>query len=256
MEENKKGNNNIMLIIIIILLLIIIIGGAFGFIKYIELLNNKNDKPKEDTTNVFSSAINSETTINDNNISNTPSNVSTNTTNENAKKSTRENPLNINQWGLASKYVSGMLSKKYSNTSNVDVPVRITNVTRGNDAKKIVTDWINSISYYKYEEPKAYTEWIVFDYDVDLSNISFDDDTVGTAIKINSNVEGLESGSIIYNDIRYIVSTVDMSNTDYVKKPGVYHGKFASTIPVGCKDYLVKLGDSYSGAESYFRVEY
>ena len=88
-----------------------------------------------------------------------------------------------------------------------------------------------------------------------LSDLTFDKGTIGTDTKITSAVKGLDGNSVKYNDITYILSTRDISDSEYKKEAGVYKGKFVVTLPEGCTDYLVKLGDSYNGAESYFRVE-
>lgn len=244
-EENKKKNNtNIVLIIVISILVLIIIGGGIGaFFIFNNLKNDKADDKEVSTSEEVSNEEEKRTS--ENNVSS-----------EGAKASTKEQPLKLGEWGLASKHVSESLSKEYADIKNIDVPVRVMKVTRGEEATKIVKDWFNNQKLYRYEDPKAYTEWAVIDYQVDLSKVSFDEKTIGTAINVDSSVKGTNGGGIKYNGISYIVTTKDISNRDYVKEPGVYDCQFIVTLPQGCTDYLVKLGDSYNnGAESYFKCE-
>ena len=212
--------------------------------------SSKNTTSKNTTTNTTNKNTTSNTTS-----KNTTTNNTTNSSSVNTKESSISSPLKINEWGLASKYVSKYLSEEYSDTSYIDVPVRVTNVTRGEEAEKIIKEWCNNQTFYSYQEPKANTEWVVFDYEVDLSKVTFDQGTIGTDTKISSSVKGLDGNSVKYNDVTYILSTTDISGSEYKKQPGVYKGKFIVMLPIGCKDYLVKLGDSYNGAESFFRVE-
>ena len=281
----KKSNAGIIIAIIVGVLLLIsipiilFIFAVFTFIgksakteinKASEVYNSitnyyddyENNTTSYNTTNKNTTSKN--TTISNSTNKNTTTNTVTNTTNNssvinssnpNAKESTKDSPLKINEWGLAAKYVSKYLSEQYADTSYIDVPVRVTNVTRGEEAVTEIKAWCDTQSFYKYQDPKANTEWAVFDYEVDLSNVTFDEGTIGTDTKISSSVKGLDGGSIKYNDITYILSTTDISGNEYKKEPGVYKGKFIVMLPEGCTEYLVKLGDSYNGAESYFRIE-
>ena len=212
--------------------------------------NTTKNTTSKNALTINSNSVNKNTTTNNTTSKNTTSSSTTK-----AKESTVSSPLKINEWGLASKYVSKYLSEEYEDTSYVDVPVRVTKVTRGEEADKIVRDWCDKQTFYKYEEPKANTEWVVFDYEVDLSDLTFDKGTIGTDTKISSAIKGLDGNSVKYNDITYFLSTRDISDSEYKTKPGVYKCQFIVTLPEGCTDYLVKLGDSYNGAESYFRVE-
>ena len=195
----------------------------------------------------------------DKQLSNDDYNYSYNTTkntNTKGRASTYNAPLKINEWGLASKSISQGLSKVYKDIYYIDVPVRITKVTRGNEGDKIVREWCDTRYFYKYEAPKADTEWGVFDYEVDLSDVTFDAETIGTDIEISSDITGLDGNSLKYNNKTYnTLSTTDITEVEYKKQPGVYKGRFIVTLPIGCKDYLVQLGNLANGAGSYFRVE-
>ncbi len=263
-----QNKSNALMVIIIILVIIIAAGGTYAFMTINNLQNNNgnNQATVENVTageNVTSESGMTENTTNNSNETygnTTEENATTNevitdTSSEGAKASTLENPLKLGEWGLASKYVSKYLSEKYSNTDYTDVPVRVTKVTRGDEATKIVKDWCNGQSFYKYQDPKANTEWTVIDYEVDLSKLTFDEGTIGTSIDVSTAVKGLDGGSVKYNDITYILTTTNTSSREYAKKPGIYKGQFIVTLPQGCKDYVVVLGSKYNGTESYFKCE-
>ena len=242
-QNQKKGNNTLAIVLIVVLILLIFIGACiFIVFKTIvpKLTEIKNDLPD---TSIKS-------TDNDKKESNKKDNVSS----KDAKESSLESPLEIGKWGFASKYAGKYLSEEYADKTYIDVPVRVTKVTRGEKALSEVKKWAEEKNY-KYEEPKAYLEWAVVEYQVDLSNVKFDEGTIGTSIKIDSSLKGIDGGSVKYNDITYILSTRDASSSDYVKEPGVYDGKFITQLPEGCTDYFIVLGSKYNGAEAYFKGE-
>lgn len=249
-NDNKKKNNTntILIVVIVVLALIIIAGGIGAFFAFNNLKEENNVSASEETNKVEENTTKSEE-------NKTEKTVEENKSSEGAKVSTKEEPLKLGEWGLASKYVSEKLSEEYKDTKYTDVPVRVTKVTRGEEATSIVKKWFDNQKLYKYEDPKAYTEWAVIDYQVDLSKLTFDEGTIGTAKTVDSDVKGMDGLGIKYNDISYIVSTKDITDRDYVKEPGVYDCQFIVTIPQGCTDYLVKLGNSYNGSESFFKCE-
>ena len=279
----KPVNKNTGLIVgIIILILIIIGGGVYGFITINDLKKqneekdnqlssknvndalgslmdvfNKDDDKDDDDDEEDNKKPNTTKTENitkeDNDNKEDKSTTSSSSTD--AKASTKENPLKLGEWGLAAKYVSKNLSKDYEGKSYIDVPVRVTQVTRGAEAETKVKEWFNSQTLYKYQNPKETTEWAIVDYEVDLSKVSFDEGTIGTSTEVSSAVKGLDGLGIKYNGVSYILSTTNTTTKDYVKKPGVYKCQFIVTLPEGCTDYLVVLGNSHNGAESYFKCE-
>lgn len=255
MEEEKPKKNNTALIVIIVILILIILILCGGFATYFILNNFKNSNSEAILENVETkndvSTQNKSTTEDQEEKQSAQATESS----EGATASTLENPLGLGEWGLASKYVSKNLSATYADTKYVDVPVRVTKVTRGDEATTIVKKWFDNQTLYKYEDPTAYTEWAVIDYQVDLSTLTFDSDTLGTSTNVSSDVKGLDGLGIKYNGISYIISTKDISSRDYVKEPGVYNCQFIATLPTGCTDYVITLGNSYNGAESYFKCE-
>ena len=177
-----------------------------------------------------------------------------NVTSGEVKESTIENPLAFGEWGKAAKYVTKHLSAEYENTKYTDVPVRVTNVIRGEEATKIIKEWCDNQNLYKYEDPKTGMEWAVVEYQVDLSKLTFDKDAIGTTIQVDSGVKGTTGGGIKYNNMSYIVTTKDISSDDYVKEQGIYDGKFMVALPQGCNEYVIKFGNS-NGSEAFFKAE-
>ena len=253
-EENKKksNTNTALIIVIVVLALVIVVGGTGTFFMFNSLKSKKaNAEVAEQSENLIEEK-------NDNTSSeekSTTKEVKDDKSSEGAKAASREEPLKLGEWGLVSKRVSKNLSKEYEDNEYEDVPVRVTKITRGEEATEIVKNWFDNQRLYKYEDPKAYTEWAVVDYQVDLSKLTFDEGTIGTSKYVNSGVGGLNGGGVKYNDISYIVTTKDITGSDYAKEPGIYDCQFIVTLPEGCTDYLVKLGDSYNGTESYFKCE-
>lgn len=161
-------------------------------------------------------------------VENTTPQVNTNT----GKSSSKENPLNVGEWGIASKYMSG---------GYIDVPARVTKVTRGSSAAQEVKNYCNSgSSIYKYEDAKQGMEWAIIDYDVDLTKIE-----KSTTVRLDTKITGTGTNtSIKYKDVTYIVTTMNMTS-EYTKGK-VVNCKFAVQLPIGCTDYLIALGTSSS----------
>lgn len=215
--------------------------------------NNYTNNTSRNTSNTINNTSNTNNTVNNttnNNISNnTTTNNSTNKTSSSsvidAKQSTKENPLEKGTWGIASKYSTE--SKNYE-----DVYVKVTNIIRGEEAKKAVQDYINSKSYFKYEEPKEGLEWVVLDYDLDYA--SFAKSSLGANADVTSSIRGIgDHSSVVYNGTTYILSSRYIGSSDYVKTQTTT-GKIAFQMPIGCSDYVVELG-SYSGSKAYFKGE-
>lgn len=176
-----------------------------------------------------------------------------NTTPVNTKESTIENPLTFGEWGAVPKYVSSYLSAKYKETNYIDVPVSVTKVVRGDEAETIFKEWCDASSFYTYQEPKTNMEWAVVTYKVDLAGLTFDEGTIGTDYDIYSSIKGTDGGTLKYNDVTYILTTTDITSNEYVKEPKIYEGQFVVQLPVGCTDYIIKMGDEYNGKVSYFK---
>lgn len=252
-EPKKKSKAPIIIGIVLgVLALLAII--VIVFIVLVVLVFNKvNNEVVKNPTTVQKTPITntpSTNTPSSNKPSTTPSNEKIGT----LKDSSADEPLKINEWGKVSKYLSS--SKEYDTNRYNEVGVRVTKVTRGTEAETIVKNWFDSQKYYKYTEPKNTTEWVVIDYQVDLSKVTYDEGTIGNSIKVDSYIKGLDGKTLRYNDITYFISTKDISDSSYTKEPGVYNGQFIATIPEGCTDYLVVLGQTYSDrTAAYIKAE-
>ncbi len=259
---NKKQSKApiIILVVIIVLLLFgcLISGIAFLGIKFYNE-NIKNIVTENKVNSIVNDIRNSNTTNKNNTTRNTTSNtirnslanntVQNTTTNNiitgDAKTSTKEAPISKGEWGIASKYCTE--TKGYEN-----VRVKVTNFTRGEDAKKAVQDYINSgSSIYKYQEPKEGLEWLVIDYDVDFADYTMS--SVGANGDLSGKIEGLTSSSIKYNGVTYITSTIFIGPRDYVKTKNTT-GRLATQVPVGCSDYIVTFG-AYNETKAFFKGE-
>lgn len=167
----------------------------------------------------------------------TTGNQTTNPVSNVGKASTKANPLSLNDWGIASQYSSG---------SYIDIPTRVTKVTRGANAAKEVKAYCDSgSSIYKYSEPKQGMEWAVIDYDVDLTKVSND-----TSARLYSSVAGTgDNRNIKYNGTTYIVTTMGM--TSEYDKGKVVNSRFAVQLPIDCTDYIIVLG-SLDHTQAFF----
>ena len=259
--NQKKSKAPIIILVVIIVLLLfgcLISGIAFFGIKFYN--ENIKDIVTENKVNSIVNDIRNSNTTNKNNTTrNTTSNsirnslanntVQNTTTNNiitgDAKTSTKEAPISKGEWGIASKYSTE--TKGYEN-----VRVKVTNFTRGEDAKKAVQDYINSgSSIYKYQEPKEGLEWLVIDYDVDFADYTMS--SVGANGDLSGKIEGLTSSSIKYNGVTYITSTIFIGPRDYVKTKNTT-GRLATQVPVGCSDYIVTFG-AYNETKAFFKGE-
>lgn len=253
MNENKS--NTVMLIIVLILVSIntlcsiviaaLTIKNSFNWNNLdnkilesssVNVNSNQNDAPDTNIKENQNSTID-----NTDNSTNESEHVDTSS----AKVSSVEQPLGMNEWGLAGKYILG---------NYVDVPVRITKVTRGNNVEAGIKKWFDNQNVYKYKEPENGLEWAIVNYQVDFSNVNTNDFVTK---EINSEIKGIDSIGVKYNNRSYIVSTTYTSDRDAVKNSGTYEAQFITQLPTGCTDYLIGMGSSYEGAGSisYFKVE-
>lgn len=251
-------NNKISISLTTVIIIAVIIGALIlGIVSY-AIYNNFNKKPEIGNDKIGQSAVDSlqpgetsnnsdkqtSTNTNINNNANTTTTEKENSSNSSAstsatgKASSKQNPLSIGEWGIASKYVS---------SEYVDVPARVTNVTRGSSAAQELKEYLNnSSSIYKYEDAKENMEWAVIEYSIDLTKMEKD-----STAKLDTKITGIgDNNSIKYNGATYIVSTTNMTPNNYTKGE-IVSCKFAVQLPIGCTDYLIALGSS-SGTQAFF----
>ena len=165
MENNKK--TVMVLIVVVALLLGVVI--YFVYDKFIEGNNNSISEEfidYEQDENINDDNDKDNEIINNNDSNNNSENIN-NSQNTDilgaAKASSKQEPLSIGEWGIASKYVSG---------GYVDVPAKVINVTRGEPAAQELKEYLDSgSSIYAYSEPKNGMEWAVVEYSIDLTQM-------------------------------------------------------------------------------------
>lgn len=203
-------------------------------IQQSEIIVDKNDdKEENDNSSTVinnSDKVDEQATIIEKPVASTGANT--------AKKSSKTSPASFGEWTLASKYASG---------NYVDVPVKVTNITRGATASKEVKDYCeNGSSIYRYEDAKEGMEWAVIEYQVDLTKMEKD-----ISVRMDIDIKGTgDNTSVKYNGYTYILST--MSMTSGYAKGKIVTCKFATTLPIGCTDYLIQIG-SYSHTLAYIQ---
>lgn len=202
---------------------------------------NNNDDDEDITDNnsqIIDNSQNTSDKTEDEETTNSSKPNQTTTNSATGKPSSKQSPLAIGEWGISSRYLSG---------EYVDVPAKVTNVTRGSSAAQEVKQYLTSgSSIYKYEDAKEGMEWAVIEYSIDLTQVEKE-----TTAKLDTKVTGTgDNTSIKYNGMTYILSTVNMTPNKYTKG-SIETCKFAVQLPIGCTDYLIVLGSS-SGSQAFF----
>ena len=265
-EPKKKSNTGLIVTIVILAIIIVVLIGAGVFfltrnavedfakngLNDVEAIIDEGEEFVQDVEEEgFLNAIEDNYTSNGNNTLGTNT-VAENTTdpsasqtnegaNNSARESSLENPLQVGEWGIASKYNT-------ETSSDQNVNVRVTNIIRGDEAKEMAKEYMSrDYSIYKYEEPEAYLEWVVIEYDVDFA----DTYVPGASPNVEADITGPDGSSVKYNGITYITSTIEIGSRDYIKaKTG--SGKILTQIPIGCTDYIIQFG-RYNGTTAYFQ---
>ncbi len=258
-KEKKKSNTGL-IVTIIILAVILVIALCVG--AYFFVINKLKNAVDGNTLNDMVTALQegenylagAESILNDvegsnlndvfGGLANAVENSSTVESSSNAKTSSLENPLKVGEWGIASKYNT-------NTKSDQNVNVRVSNIIRGDEAKKMAQEYMNSdYSIYKYEEPEAYQEWLVVEYDVDFGD-TYVPGELGASPNVQGDVTGPDGSSVKYNGVSYINSVIEIGSRDYIKtKTG--SGKLLTQIPIGCTDYIIDFG-TYNGTHAYFQ---
>jgi len=265
-NNSAKKKSKAPIIIVVILIVVLLLGCIVSAIIFaaVNIFNKVENEVKNtyNSVNNYSNVQNSlnqaknslnelknktneiNSILNNSTNTNTNTNANTNTTNAptvtDAKTSTRENPLTKGTWGIAS---------KYSATAKEDeeVYVRVTNLVRGEEAKKAVESYVN-----KTYEPKDGYEWVVVDYDLDFAN--FTKSTSGADARVQVYIDGSgKTSSVVYNGKTYILTSSYIGSSSYVQTQTAT-GRVAFQMPIGCKDYVMRFG-SDSNKSAYFKGE-
>lgn len=268
-EPKKKSNTGLIVTIVILAIIIVVLIGAGVFfltrnavedfakngLNDVEAIIDEGEEFVQDVEEEgFLNAIEDNYTSNGNNTLGTNT-VAENTTspsasqtnegaNNSARESSLENPLQVGEWGIASKYNT-------ETSSDQNVNVRVTNIIRGDEAKEMAKEYMSrDYSIYKYEDPEAYLEWAVIEYDVDFAD-TYVPGELGASPNVEADITGPDGSSVEYNGITYITSTIEIGSRDYIKtKTG--SGKILTQLPIGCTDYIIQFG-RYNGTTAYFQ---
>lgn len=268
-EPKKKSNTGLIVTIVILAIIIVVLIGAGVFfltrnavedfakngLNDVEAIIDEGEEFVQDVEEEgFLNAIEDNYTSNGNNtlgtniVAENTTSPSASQTNEGANNSAREssleNPLQVGEWGIASKYNT-------ETSSDQNVNVRVTNIIRGDEAKEMAKEYMSrDYSIYKYEEPEAYLEWAVIEYDVDFAD-TYVPGELGASPNVEADITGPDGSSVEYNGITYITSTIEIGSRDYIKtKTG--SGKILTQLPIGCTDYIIQFG-RYNGTTAYFQ---
>ena len=269
-EQPKKKTNTGLIVTIVILAIVVValIGVGIFFLtrnaikdfaenglNEVEAIIDEGEEFIQDVEDEgFLNAVednytnNGNNTVETNTVAENTTDPSASQTNEGANNSAREssleNPLQVGEWGIASKYNT-------ETSSDQNVNVRVTNIIRGNEAKEMAKEYMSrDYSIYKYEDPEAYLEWVVIEYDVDFAD-TYVPGELGASPNVEADITGPDGSSVKYNGITYITSTIEIGSRDYIKaKTG--SGKILTQIPIGCTDYIIQFG-RYKGTTAYFQ---
>ena len=268
-EPKKKSNTGLIVTIVILAIIIVVLIGAGVFfltrnavedfakngLNDVEAIIDEGEEFVQDVEEEgFLNAIednytnNGNNTVETNTVAENTTDPSASQTNEGANNSAREssleNPLQVGEWGIASKYNT-------ETSSDQNVNVRVTNIIRGDEAKEMAKEYMSrDYSIYKYEDPEAYLEWVVIEYDVDFAD-TYVPGELGASPNVEADITGPDGSSVKYNGITYITSTIEIGSRDYIKaKTG--SGKILTQIPIGCTDYIIQFG-RYNGTTAYFQ---
>lgn len=150
-------------------------------------------------------------------------------------------PLECNVWGIAAKYCT-------KTQTYVNVPVRITNITRGEQAETLVKQFTSKSSVYSYQAAEKNVEWAVADYEICIDDFPVDEG--GTDNTITAFITGENGSEITVGDKLFSTSVIHISNGKY-EYDGILKGQLAYKIPQKNKNYVIVLGE-YEETQTFF----
>lgn len=193
----------------------------------------------------------SSTTKNEENKKDNDSDFEVKTKEINVKESSKENALELGEWGNASKAVTDNFASEYNKIGYIEVPTSVTKIIKGKDAENMVKKWYaEKRPNYTYDEPKEDMEWVVIEYKVDLSDVKIRENSDGIKIKLDCSLTGSKGGTSVNSGRRaYILSPYSMSDDVRAKVPGIYTGRIMVKLPLEFSDYTIQLGSSYDNTK-------
>lgn len=156
-------------------------------------------------------------------------------------KSSAAQPLDTDKWGVCGKYC--VKTSKYE-----DVPVKITEILRGENAKKEIKALIQKNIGYEYKDAEDGKEWVAVKYELWLDE--FPVDKAGTDKSVTAEITGSNGGTLTLGENKYYTTAVTLTDDEYVYG-GTVEGLVVFTLPEKLTDYTVVLGE-YNEARAYF----
>lgn len=153
-------------------------------------------------------------------------------------------PLEIDNWGSASKY-------NPSDNSYVSVPVKITNIVSGAFAEKEIRQFSAKNSSYTYTPPSENTEWIIAEYEFSLDG--FPVQKGGVAPDITAFITSPENEPITLDGKLWATSPINISEENYFFE-GTVQGKIAYQMLKGYKNYIIVLGE-WNETQAFFKIK-
>lgn len=156
-------------------------------------------------------------------------------------KSSINMPLALETWGSCGKYC-------VATDSYEAVPVRITEIVRGDEASAKIKTFMQENNGYDYTEPEDGKEWVVALYEINLNDFTVDE--AGTDKSVTVRVCGTDGGNLVLDDTEYYTTVLTLTDSTYVYI-GTAEGMAAFMLPKGLTDYTVVFGE-YNEQCAYF----
>ncbi len=174
---------------------------------------------------------------------------------------TAQTPVKIGEWALFSRKV------EYGYDGEPDtwceIPVRITSIIRGDEAKIIAERWDAEDEDYILNELDDKLEYAIINYEIDLSSLIFSGNKYSSGVNrsVDAEVVGLDGDTLTYDNILFYLDFVDAAHSaDEVKNNKTYESKIIGSLPKNATEYLIKIESDYHGSDdsgthhdAYFR---
>lgn len=157
------------------------------------------------------------------------------------EKSSANKPLDLGEWGVCGKYC--VKTSKYE-----DVPVKVTEILRGEDAEKEIKALAEKNISYEYKEAETGKEWVAIKYELWLDEFSVD--KAGTDKSITAEITGKNGGTLTLEENKYYTTAITLTDGEYVYD-GTAEGLIIFMLPKNLTDYTVVLGE-YDETRAYF----
>lgn len=208
-----------------------------------------------DSSDIESETVTSESSNNQSDLSSSTENSDNTLSSESSDESSYENstenistttssinyPIDINTWGIASKYST-------KEETYINVPIRITSIIHGEQATKSVKEFLDESPSYNYTEPDKNAEWVIAEYEISLDGFPVDEG--GADSSIVSFIMGSDGNYIDYGDKKWTTTTINIIDGQYYYE-GIVTGRIAYQMISDWNDYVIILGE-YNETQAFF----